>query len=267
MKKMKGAHPLQALINARADVWRGSSASKQQLIQVQSSLYPVLDALLPKQGWPINHLCELYFPRHGIGELQLLMPALEQLQKQNPHLNLCMINPPFRPYISAMNFPSLLQISSTHDLWATEECLTSGTCFATLLWLTKVPNHTQLRRLQLSAKRGQTWCVLMYATESIPSKSAASLRIQISPLTSQYPWQHDLSLHILKKPLGWAGQRCQLQLHSQSTAPAPHLINSNKPENESKIHRIYTPTSPLSQETIPSQISTDLPQNNARDSS
>lgn len=258
MKKTPTPTSVQALINSRADIWRGSHAGRQHTLQVQSSFYPALDALLPKNGWPLHQLCELYFPTQGIGELQLLLPALQHLHQQSPHLHLCMINPPLQPYLHTLSLHSIVQIETEHDLWSTEECLTSGACYATLLWLTSTPTYSQLRRLQLAAQKGNTWCIILQMSKSIPNRSPAPLRLSLAPCPSQQPWQQSLTITILKKPLGWAGQQCQIIIEAQTT-PAPHLQQGSLLSQQPKIQPLYTARSPLSQATIPPQMSSSIP--------
>lgn len=225
---------LQALINQRADLWRGIHAGKNQPLRIQRSFYPSLDTVLPKNGWPLDHLCELYFSHHGIGELQLLMPALDHLQSLNPHLSLAMINPPHLPYAPAYAMPHLFHIETQDNIWALEESLRSGACYAVIIWLKKSLTQMQIKRIQLAIKLSGTWCVLMHQTTRPPSQSPAALRIFIEPHQTQEPYQQSIKLHMLKKPLGWAGQECILQLSSHMV-PAPHLAGTDNSAFEQSI--------------------------------
>src|SRR5512133_3562954 len=61
-------------ILARPDIWRGDRFAAP--LPVLASGFPALDAELPGGGWPRGALSELLVDAAGIGELQLLMPAL-----------------------------------------------------------------------------------------------------------------------------------------------------------------------------------------------
>lgn len=242
-KRKKPTSTLEMLIRSRSDLWQGVNAGKHQRLRIQSSLYPKLDAILSKNGWPLDHLCELYFPKAGIGELMLLMPALNALYNQHPHLTPTFINPPHTPYMPAFKMPHILHIRTRQHLWALEECLLSRTCLATLAWFEHPVTATQLRRLQLAAKQTGTWCILMHCTNQIQQRSPAGLRIALSPLPAS---QQKINVRILKKPLGWAGQSVDIDLTSVQNL-APHLTGTRSSQTTS-----LTPL--VSPSTIPSTI-------------
>ena len=68
----------------RADIGRGGQHSLRERSAHSSqrniaSGLEALDAQLPGGGWPLGALTEILLQHHGIGELQLLMPALARL--------------------------------------------------------------------------------------------------------------------------------------------------------------------------------------------
>jgi protein ImuA len=76
---------LEALL-ASAQVWRARTKGEVDGERrdgtdaaVLPTGWPALDAVLPDGGWPLGTLVELLLPAHGVGELQLLLPALRAL--------------------------------------------------------------------------------------------------------------------------------------------------------------------------------------------
>ena len=70
--------PIENLLK-RDDLWRGRSSGAPEKESLPSG-FAELDALLPGGGWPAGAFTELVPSRHGLGELSLLMPALEKLR-------------------------------------------------------------------------------------------------------------------------------------------------------------------------------------------
>jgi len=63
-------------------VWRGQNQSHTEA--GLSTGYKKLDQHLPGGGWPQQSLTEILVGQYGIGELQLLMPALASLSVDDP---------------------------------------------------------------------------------------------------------------------------------------------------------------------------------------
>src|SRR5260221_13488533 len=61
----------------RHPVWRGGSLAKN--VAALPTGFPCLDAELPGGGWPRQGLTELLTDEVGIGELELVLPALAAL--------------------------------------------------------------------------------------------------------------------------------------------------------------------------------------------
>ncbi len=178
----------QVLQNPR--VWRGSTQA--QTIPGLSSGYEMLDRHLPGGGWPPQTLTEILTEQHGVGELQLLMPALARLSAEDPVAAfgepgwIAWIAPPFQPYPPALrewgvNLSRLLIVRPKNNgdiLWSAEQALSSGTCAAVLLWPPLLSDQDS-RRLQLAAEKGESWAVAFRPRAARRQPSAAALRIEM----------------------------------------------------------------------------------------
>ncbi|MBT8098257.1 MAG: SOS cell division inhibitor SulA, partial [Gammaproteobacteria bacterium] len=130
--------------------------------------------------------------QYGVGELQLLMPALSRLSAEDPVVPytepgwIAWVAPPFQPYPPALdawgiNLSRLLIVRPKDDseiLWSAEQALSSGTCAAVLLWPGHL-NDQESRRLQLAAEKGQSWAIAFRPGSARHEPSAAALRIGI----------------------------------------------------------------------------------------
>lgn len=152
-------------------------------------------------GWPVGVLTELLTDFYGIGELRLLMPALNALSKRTQK-KILLIAPPYIPYAPAfarqgMNISRLLVVHCRHQTdvsWATEQALRSGTCAAVLAWF-EGSDERSLRRLQLATKEGAKegateegaveargcWAMLFRPSRFRSQRSPAALRIRLKP--------------------------------------------------------------------------------------
>ncbi|MHB8624396.1 MAG: translesion DNA synthesis-associated protein ImuA [Sulfuricaulis sp.] len=183
----------------RADLWRGGTAPP--VAGLPSGFAP-LDAQLPGAGWPTGALVEILIERHGIGELQLLMPALARLTSADRWV--AFIAPPYIPYAPAlaragMNLAHVLVVhprESNGVLWAAEQALRAGTCGAVLAWPVTA-DMKRLRRLQLAAETGQALGVLFRPASAAAEHSPAALRLKLEPAAGS------LAVHILKRRGGW----------------------------------------------------------------
>jgi cell division inhibitor SulA/protein ImuA len=150
--------------------------------------WPALDAALPGGGWPLGTLVELLLPRHGIGELQLLLPVLRALDAAERRW-IVWVAPPLAPYPLALGqagvAPSCLLIveaEATQDrLWALEQSLHSRSCNAVLAWLDAADDRW-LRRLKLAAEPGRALAVLFRPIGRREQSSPAALRLALEPL-------------------------------------------------------------------------------------
>lgn len=188
---IRDANPpsLDGLISQRR-VWRGQSAATADVIE-HTTGWPLLDAMLPTRGWPHAALSELLLSADGIGELQLLWPALARLSTLKEGV-IALIAPPYLLYPPAWHAAGVrlgaLQVIRTKTprdaLWTAEQCLRSGACDAVLCW----PQHADdraLRRLQVAAETGQGLGFVFRSMKAALNPSPAALRIAVDALPRQ----------------------------------------------------------------------------------
>ena len=190
MPRNSDTSPLEKLLeNPR--VWR--ARSQPGPAEGLSSGYEQLDRLLPGGGWPRQALTEILIEQYGIGELQLLMPALASLCTEEPGAEpvepgwIAWVAPPFQPYPPALqkygiNLARMLVVRPRNDgevLWSAEQALSSGTCAAVLLWPRLLDDQAS-RRLQLAAEKGGSWAIAFRPLSARHEPSAAALRLELS---------------------------------------------------------------------------------------
>jgi hypothetical protein len=163
-------------------IWRGRSAAR---IDTRSTGFRDLDAGLPGGGWPRTGLIEILTPRHGVGELRLVMPLLAQLSGLVPARWATWVAPPFEPYAPALVEHGLalgrqLVVRTEAPLWAMEQALGSGACEVVLAWARRA-RATSVRRLQLATERGRTAGFLFRELSSAGESSPAELRLLFEP--------------------------------------------------------------------------------------
>jgi cell division inhibitor SulA len=167
---------------AQRRVWKGHARSTVA-VAPQSTGWDELDAALPTAGWPEAALSELLLPADGMGELQLLWPALARLSQRKDAV-IALVCPPYRPYPPAWHAAgvrlSALQVIAADNpreaLWATEQCLRSGACSAVLGWPRQADDRA-LRRLQVAAETGQAPGFVFRPMKAAANPSPACLRI------------------------------------------------------------------------------------------
>jgi len=177
-----GDHELDRLLEHPA-IWRGRSAARAETLPTG---YAALDAGLPGKGWPRKGLIEILVSRFGVGELNLLLPALAALTRR-PTARWCVwISPPLEPYAPALAahgvaLERVLVVRAPESLWAFEQTLGSGAGDVALAWAVRGPRTREIRRLQLAAERGKTLGVLFRPHRAIRESSPAILRIAVEP--------------------------------------------------------------------------------------
>jgi protein ImuA len=172
-----------------ARVWRGKVATVARAV-IPTGFHE-LDRVLPGGGWPLGAITEILVDGYGIGELGLLMPALEALTTEDPAKPkkwVAWIAPPFVPYAPALqqhgvNIDRLLMIHPTSGgksrLWAIEQAIRSGSSAGVLAWVAAV-DDVILRRLQLAAEEQGCWVMLFRPASARLQRSPAALRIHLS---------------------------------------------------------------------------------------
>jgi len=181
-------HPALVPTSALGDVlrhpgiWRGGSESIAS-IRTRASGNASLDALLPGGGWPLGALTEILVENDGLGELELVMPALAALTRERRRV--AIISPPYLPYPPALiaagvDLDQLVQIDAAagDSHWSAEQCLRAGCCAAVLHWLPNA-DYRQLRRLQLAAETGNALAFLFRPLRAMELSSPAALRLKL----------------------------------------------------------------------------------------
>ena len=165
-------------------VWRGDRLAR--LEQTVPSGFAELDRALPGGGWPQNALTELLQDEEGIGELRLLMPALERLARDGE--SIVLIAPPHLPHAPAFAAAGIdpaqviivAAAEDKHRWWAAEQVLRANSAGALLFWPGAL-GEQRLRRLQLAAQEGETLAFVFANTARAAQPSPAPLRIRLSP--------------------------------------------------------------------------------------
>lgn len=163
-------------------IWRG--AANEYDVPYVPSEHAALDAALPHHGWTQGAMTEILFDLDGIGELDLVLPALARLTQQRRHV--VFVAPPYLPYAPALfacgvdlGFLHCVETSSDIEaLWAAEQCLRSGVCAAVLCWPRQATDRT-LRRLQVAAEFGNALGFAFRASRAAANPSPAATRIQL----------------------------------------------------------------------------------------
>ena len=197
----------------RRDIWQASSCARSSA--TISTGFKELDNALHDGGWPQANITELLSSQDGIGEWQLLLPAIKNLCG---HYGQCMlIAPPHHPNALILATAGIsdkqLLILNTRDLaqtlWAVEQTLRSNTCCAVICWLGKQSlQQSQLRKLQLAAKTGNTAAFLYRDSKFSLQKSPATTRLTLSGQRNK------LAINVIKQAGGWGGQHLVLDRDS-----------------------------------------------------
>jgi cell division inhibitor SulA/protein ImuA len=175
-------------------LWRGAAPAR--FSSVISSGYARLDDELGG-GWPRGGLAEICAARPGIGELQLVLPALAALTSAGKRV--VWLAPPHLPYAPALAAAgvdltnvALVRAAGRRDvLWAAEQAMRSGACHALLAWF-RHASYADLRRLAVSAESGLAFAALFRPPQSIDQPSPACLRLSLE-------WRSGLEIRIVKR--------------------------------------------------------------------
>jgi len=241
----------------KSGLWRASSI-ECEFKQGLSSGYPALDQHLPGAGWPLDGVTELLHEQQGIGELQLLSPALARLSREQTR-HILMVSPPYIPYPPALHalgidLASILvvQVNENRDmLWALEQALASKSCSAVLCWPKKI-NEKQIRRLQLASKDGNTWNILFRPTQAITQYSPAELRIHLSPAKyAPLNFHRSIHLKILKRRGGWESDEHKIDFDDRLNQQTPDFSELVIPSTDNVNHETKTQRRPMALPAFP----------------
>jgi len=167
----------------RQPVWRGGASAGAATPAVPSG-FAALDRELPGGGWPAGALTEILAAREGLGELQLVVPALAALSAQEQRI--AWLAPPHLPYAPALaaagvrlEFLTVIRPRGRRDaLWAAEQVLRAGACHALLAWLPSA-RYVDLRRLAVAAAASPGFAVLFRPMAAARESSPAVLRLAL----------------------------------------------------------------------------------------
>jgi hypothetical protein len=168
----------------RHPVWRGAGLACAA--RSVPSGHAALDRELPGGGWPAGALTELLCARHGVGELQLVMPALAALTRAEGRI--AWLAPPHLPYAPALAAAGLrlecltvVRAPGRRDaLWAAEQVLRAGACRGLLLRLPRA-GYGELKRLAVAAETGAAIALLFRPPQAAQDASPAPLRLMLEP--------------------------------------------------------------------------------------
>lgn len=188
----------------RHPVWRGGPLSYAP--PAMPTGFDALDRELAGGGWPAGALTELLARRAGIGELQLVLPALAALSWAGKRI--VWLAPPHLPYAPALaaggiDLARLVLVRAPgrgdaraavrrNTLWAAEQVLRSATCHALVAWLPGA-RYEELRRLAVAAEASHAWVTLFRPPDAAHDASPAALRMLLEPSSN------DISVRILKR--------------------------------------------------------------------
>ena len=185
-------------------VWRGSEIAAVRTPGIATG-FSDLDRELPGGGWPGGAVTEILCPRTGIGELQLVLPALSRLSGKGRRQ--IWIAPPHRVYAPALlqariDLPGVIVVDAARRrdmLWAAEQALRSAACGAVLVWPAAVGDprplqYAEVRRLQIAVEASETIAFLFRPEAESAQSSAAALRLALASADCTR-----LAVHILKR--------------------------------------------------------------------
>ena len=182
-------------------VWRGGSFV--QAIAALPTGFAALDAELPGAGWPRQALTELLVDPAGIGELELILPALAALTSAGRRT--VWVAPPHVPYAPALaaagvdpvNLLVVRAPERREALWAAEQALRSGSCHALAAWLPR-PRYAELQRLAVAAEASHAAAFLFRPLTAANESSPAALRLALEPAASP-SHMSELDVRIVKR--------------------------------------------------------------------
>ena len=219
----------------RQAVWRGGAvpaASIEPAALAAPTGFAGLDAELPGGGWPVGGLVEVLCSAEGIGELQIVLPALAALTAAGHRV--AWLAPPHLPYAPALRAAgvrleclTVVRAPGRRDaLWAAEQALRAHAFRALLLWLPRA-SYAELRRLAAAAQAGPGFALAFRPPEAACEASPAVLRLALEsgerqlavcilkrrgqPLAASFPLP-------IERPAGALGR------NPFSAAPAPGAV-------------------------------------------
>jgi len=231
------------------DIWQASQLRGQvRGAQILPTGHELLDKHLHLGGWPGEALSEVLVQRTGIGEFQLVVPAL--LGNNTDHRSLFLVAPPYIPFAPALHQAGvrleqlviIKAISLQEQLWSIDQILRSGSSRAILSWFPQQqPAYADLRRMQLGARNHASAVIVFRPIQYAQERSPAAMRMQL-----EHHNDH-LTATIIKQRGGWSGQRLDLHTNTSSgwqSVPAsmlPTVTRQPKPKPRPGYHKLPPP--------------------------
>lgn len=179
---------------AAGQVFRGSRAPRRPADGLASG-FAALDDALPWGGFPRGALSEVLVPADGVGELELVLPALAAISRRE---RIALVAPPYLPYAPALARAGVvleklawIEAPAERSAWAAEQCLRAG-CFGAVLCWTHGGDERILRRLQVAASDGGAHAFVFRPARQAANPSPAALRLLLRGEPGQ------LALQVLK---------------------------------------------------------------------
>lgn len=185
----------------RSSVWRGGAPAAAAVPPAAPTGFAALDTALPGGGWPTG-LVEVLCRSQGVGELQIVLPALAALTAAGRRI--AWLAPPHLPYAPALHAAgvrleclTVVRAPGRRDaLWAAEQALRAGAFHALLLWLPRAA-YPELRRLAVAAQASPGFAVAFRPPEAACEASPAVLRLALEPEAPEPSGQ--LAVRVLKR--------------------------------------------------------------------
>ena len=225
----------------RQAVWRGGAvpaASIEPAALAAPTGFAGLDAELPGGGWPVGGLVEVLCSAEGIGELQIVLPALAALTAAGHRV--AWLAPPHLPYAPALRAAgvrleclTVVRAPGRRDaLWAAEQALRAHAFRALLLWLPRA-SYAELRRLAVAAQAGPGFALAFRPPEAACEASPAVLRLALEPAlesgleTGAIRAPSRLAVRILKRRGAPVAAPLPVPIESPVTAKPAHALGRN----------------------------------------
>ena len=204
-------------LHHQGKIW--SADQIHNIVETIDSGYPELNKNL-HGGLPHQGVIEVQ-TINGIGEIRLFLPYLlnllqAELAQHHQARQLVFIAPPAQVNAlmllqAAIPLDNLLIISSQkpqESLWAAEQCLKSGSCFAVLLWQQLLAVH-QVKRLKQAATTGNAVQIIFRSPHSVDLALPVSLSLALEAQSS------GLKIKVKKQQGGWPCKDFTVDMHKQ----------------------------------------------------
>lgn len=247
---------IDAEVFQRGEIWNLAQASARPYSLINTG-FTELEQAFSLGGWPLKTTTEIALSNEGIGELRLLLPAIQNLINHSNKPHMIWVCPPHTPYARAFlkqgidtNRLILIKTKNPSDtLWAAEQILLANSCCILITWTGRHNlSHKESRRLQLAASRSDTWHVQFRHPSCLQQPSAARMRLHLQSRLDENI-SEDISVNnnkdhsrlhkgrllitVVKQPFGHHRKQCAISLppHYEKwrRTPVRELPDHNRP--------------------------------------